>query len=151
MSKSDDDFAQAVQAMTDDQIGFLLESIRQGNKAAVRSVLETFVIDVDAGRPSDARVLEFLADGLQQILDGEDPRQVFRSSRDAWRPDETEKHRDLAVEVAVRKRDGMLIKQAKFEVAQKHHVSEAVVRKAYDEYGEYARKHATYLKARKGE
>ena len=141
----------ALERAAADWIGFLLESIEQGNMAAIHDVLEEFVIDAETGRASDPRVLAFVAERLRRVIDGDDVRQVFPSPSKDGSPHKTREHFEQAVEVVVLMRDGSTEAEAIETVAGRHRgVAAASIRNRLQQYRDAANRRADYLKARMG-
>jgi len=97
-----DDLHAALRRLQADPTGFFLRLVESGNKQAANDLLEGFIRAVSHGDEIDPRLLAFIADKLQRIVDGEDPRKVFPKPTRMGRPAKDDEHFQLAVAVAQR-------------------------------------------------
>jgi hypothetical protein len=76
--------------------------VESGDKQAANNLMKQFIHAVRHGDEIEPRLLAFIADKLQRIVDGEDPRKVFPKPTRTGRPAKGEEHFELAVAVAQR-------------------------------------------------
>ena len=96
----DDDLRAAIDRFEADPTGVLLRLVESGSKPAAKDLLERFIRAVGHGDEIDPRLLAFIADKLQRIVDGEDARKVFPKPTRTGRPGKADEHFQLAVAVA---------------------------------------------------
>jgi len=98
----DDNLRAELERLQADRTGFFLRLVESGNKRAANDLLEQFIRAVRHGEEIEMRLLAFIADKLQRIVDGEDPRKVFPKPTRTGRPAKDDEHFQLAVAVAYR-------------------------------------------------
>jgi hypothetical protein len=98
----EDDLRAAVERVLADPTGFFLRLVESGDKQAANNLMKQFIHAVRHGDEIEPRLLAFIADKLQRIVDGEDPRKVFPKPTRTGRPAKGEEHFELAVAVAQR-------------------------------------------------
>ena len=103
----------------------------EGDNMAGWDLLRLFVEAVREDDMPRPELLLNVADRIERVIGGEDPRTVFPSRRNVGRPAKYEKHQRIALNLELNRRKGLTYENAVLETANDYNVSEALVRKAH--------------------
>ena len=122
--------------LTQKEILEKLISVEQGDPESVKELMRYFYEIVDAGGVPDSSVLEFVATAFKGVIDGETMKKAFGIEKAHGRPPEDKSERDflLAIYLYLLKKKGLGVEEARRKLADKLHVSDSTIKKAWSKY-----------------